>query len=171
LNSKEEEEFLRRYAFLVGSLVINFQSLELLLRGFLQDQPGAEPLGLPPGQDFYSSPEGSVVALCPLTNHDSLDKLIEKYNRIAHAQGKPKVDPKLVEVRDALAHGRNSATTEGVPMRSIKFSAPLHPDKKTVRVSFNAVLDEKWFKEQKARVVAALFTVHQAAGRAGEAQG
>jgi hypothetical protein len=38
-------------------------------------------------------------------------------------------------------------------------------------VSFNAVLDETWFKEQKARVVAALFTVHQAAGRAGEAQG
>ena len=102
-----------------------------------------------------------MVAICPLTNRDSLDKLIEKYNRIAHAQGKPKVDPKLVEVRDALAHERNSATMEGVPMRSIKFSAPLHPDKKTVRVTFNAVLDEKWFKEQKT---CSRSIVHSASG-------
>jgi hypothetical protein len=56
----------------------------------------------------------------------------------------------------------NSATTEGIPMRSIKLSAPLHPDKKTVRVTFNAVLDEMWFKEQKARVIVALDTGHQA---------
>ena len=158
----EDEEFLKRYAFLVGSLVINFQSLEILLRLFLQAQPGAESMGIPYGQDIYSAPVGSVVGLCPLTNLDSLDKLIEKYNRVAYAQGKPKIDPKLVEVRDALAHGRNSATMEGIPMRSIKYSAPLHPEKKTVKVTFNAVLDEDWFKEQKARVVAAMRTVHQA---------
>lgn len=119
-------------------------------------------MGIPYGQDIYSSPVGTVVGLCPLTNLDSLDKVIEKFNRIAHVQGKPKIDPKLVEVRDALAHGRNSANMAGIPMRSIKFSAPLHPEKKTVKVSFNAVLDEQWFKEQKVRVLEALKSVQQA---------
>lgn len=162
MNPAEEQEFLKRYAYLVGSLVINFQSLELAIRAFLQAQPGAEPIGLPYGADFYAISVGTIVPLCPITSQDSLQDLIGKFNRIANDQGKPRVDPDLADVRDALGHGRNSATMEGVPMRSIKYSAPRKPDKKTVKVTFNAVLDENWFKQQRGRVLEALSTVHNA---------
>jgi hypothetical protein len=160
LNSGEGTEFLERYASRVGRLVINFQSLEIALRIFLQSQPGADPLGLPHGEDFYSRPVGSVVALCPLTNQDSLHDLIAKFNRVAHTQGKPKIDSTLTEIRDAVAHGRTTGTLTGL-MRSIKYSAPIPPDKKTVRVTFNTVLDEEWFKAQIERVYAALMTINK----------
>jgi hypothetical protein len=161
LNS-EHEEFLRRYAFNIGSLISNFQGLELLLRGFLQDQADAAPTGLPPGQNFYSTPVGSTLPVCPLTNYDTLGKLIKKFNEIADAQGKPKVDPALVEIRDALAHGRIAALDEGQPMRLIKYSRPLETEKTTVRVTFNAELNDSWFGDQRRRVISAMETVRGA---------
>jgi hypothetical protein len=162
LNSKHED-FLKRYAFNLGSLVSNFQGLELLLRAFLLDQVGAAPIGLPHGQDFYSAPVGSTVPVCPLTNYDSLGKLIEKFNEIADAQGKAKLDPTLVDIRDALAHGRIAALSEGKPMRLVKYSRPLEPKKTTVRVTFYAELNDKWFSDQRGRVISAIETVLGAA--------
>jgi hypothetical protein len=160
--NREEANFLKHYAFQIGSLVSNFQSLELLIRIFLQAQPDAEPIGIPHGQDVYSVPVGSVVPACPLTNYDSLGTLIKKYNEIADPRGKPGIDPTLVEIRDALAHGRISARIEEQPMRLIKYSHPLKPQRTTVLVTFNAVLDDKWFAEQKMRVIVAMEILHGA---------
>ena len=151
--TKEEIEFLERYASRMGKIIANLQGLELLLRAFLQDQPGAEATGFPDGTDFYSQPVGSVVPLCPLTNHDSLETLILKYNRVANSQGGQKIDPSLAKVRDALAHGRISASTGGSAMRLIKYSAAIPPGKKTVKVVFNAVLSEDWFVGQTRAVI------------------
>ncbi len=111
---------LEAYAHNMGSLLANFQSLEFALRSFLQDQPNARPLGVPWGYDLYSMSIGSEIAESELSSYDSLGELIKKYNRYADERGLNKVDPTLVEVRDALAHGRISAPIEGVHMRLIR---------------------------------------------------
>jgi hypothetical protein len=153
-------EYLKEYAFRIGSLVINLQGLEFYLRAFLQARLDAELLGLAPGEHIYSPVVGSVVNLSPLTNWDTLGELIGKCNATAEAENRPKLDPALVDIRDALAHGRIAALTPGKPTRLIKYSKPLKPHKTTVQVTFNSLLDEDWFKEQKGRVIVALETIH-----------
>jgi hypothetical protein len=61
-----------------------------------------------------------------------------------------------VKVRDALAHGRVMAATEGGILRLIKFDKP--KDGK-VRVSVNEHLTSAWFTEQKTLVRKALLYV------------
>lgn len=156
---QEHQAFLERYALLVGKLVINLQGLELLLRTFLQEQPGADPTGLPADQHIFSPTVGSILNLCPLTNWDTLGELIGKYNAIAEAKSRPTLDPTLVDIRDALAHGRIAALEFGTPTRLIKYSKPLKPHKKTVQVTFSALLNEDWFSKQVVRVSAAMQTV------------
>jgi hypothetical protein len=157
---RDHRKYLDRYALLVGKLVINLQSLEFLLRAFLQAQPGAEPIGLPQGQNILSTPVGSIVNLCPTTNWDTLGELIKKYNAIAEAKSLPKLDPTLVDIRDALAHGRIATLEFGKPTRLIKYSKPLKPHKTTVQVTFNALLDEDWFSKQVADIGAAMAMVY-----------
>ena len=94
------------YAYNLGSLLANFQSLELGLRAFLQQLPDARPLGIPYGEDIYSFPAGQAVPESELTSYDSLGRLIDKYNEAARDQGLAEIDHGLVDIRDALAHGR-----------------------------------------------------------------
>jgi hypothetical protein len=46
---------------LLGKLVANLQSLEFILRGFLQELPSARPIGIPYGADIYSFPVGTEL--------------------------------------------------------------------------------------------------------------
>jgi len=147
---------LEEYAFHMGSLMANFQSLEFSLRAFLQNQPDARPIGIPYGQDVYATLIGEEIAESELSSYDSLGELIKKYNQIAEERGLTKVDPTLVDVRDALAHGRISAPIEGAHMRLIKYSRPKNG---RVTVTFNAVLSEDWFRAEKGRAVGALMSV------------
>lgn len=106
----------------LGGLVANFQSLEFVLRVFLQ---GSAPLnGIPYGTDIYSFPIGTVLPKNELTNYDSLGKLIRRFNAEMTVQGRPEIDSSLVEVRDALAHGRVSGAAEDKNLRLLKFSTP-----------------------------------------------
>jgi hypothetical protein len=73
---KDHSKYLERYALLIGKLVVNFQGLELLLRTFLQEQPGAQRPRLSQGETIFSPPVGSIVDLCPLTDWDTLGMLI-----------------------------------------------------------------------------------------------
>jgi hypothetical protein len=87
----------------------NLLSLEFLLRVFLQSLPTARPIGIPYGTDLYSYPVGTEVPESELTSYDTLGKLIDKYNRQVKARGYEEIDRTLIEIRDALAHGRVSS--------------------------------------------------------------
>jgi hypothetical protein len=142
---------LDEHARQLGGLVGNFQSLEFLLRVFLQ---GSAPLdGIPYGTDIYSFPIGTVLPENELTNYDSLGKLIRRFNAEMTVQGRPEIDGSLVEVRDALAHGRVSSDAEDKDLRLLKFSRPKNGK---VRVTFNEELTDVWFASQKKRVVEAV---------------
>jgi len=140
-----------KHAGTLGRLVGNLQSLEFLLRLFLQKQPSARPLGMAPGKDVYSYPVGSWLPENDLTSYDSLGQLIDKYNAQPHVT---QVDRSIVEVRDALAHGRVSGTDDSTqPLRLMKFSRPCAG---RVRVEYNEELSPEWFSTEIRRVLDAV---------------
>lgn len=137
----------------LGQLLGNFQSLEFILRAFLQGLPSARPVGIPYGTNIYSFPVGTELPESELTSYDPLGKLIEKFNAEMSTRGLSGIDPKLVEVRDALAHGRVSAASVDDNLRLLKFDRPVNG---RVRVVFNERLTEAWFASQKKRVYEAI---------------
>ncbi len=134
----------------LGELVGSFQSLEFLLRVFLQELPIARPIG---SIDIYAFPVGAEIPENEMTSYDSLSKLIEKFNAEMEKRNLPKIDSALVEVRDALAHGRVSAASMDDNLQLLKFDKPKNGK---VRVVFNERLTETWFMSQKKRVYEAI---------------
>jgi hypothetical protein len=145
----------------LGGLVGNFHSLEFILRAFLQQLPTARPIGIPHGADIYSFPVGTELPESELTSYDSLRELIEKFNREMGRRSLPGVDETLVEVRDALAHGRVSAADPSDTLRLLKFSKPQNG---RVRITFGETMTAAWFQTQKQRVLDAIHAVAQDLG-------
>ena len=144
---------------LLGRLVGHFQSLEYILRGFLQELPSARPIGIPYGTDIYSLSVGAELPESEITSYDSLDDLIKKFNIEMKKQGLSTIDKKvLVDVRDALAHGRVSSSTPDDNMRLLKFDSPKNG---CVHIVFNQQMDEAWFKAQITRVKQAILAITQ----------
>lgn len=141
----------------LGGLLANFHSLEFVLRIFLNRLPGARPMGVLYGTDIYLSPVGTELPENDITSYDSLGQLFAKFNAEMVKRGKAQLDLTLVDLRDALAHGRVSAAVPDDTLRLIKFDKP--QDGK-VRVTFNELTTEQWFTAQKARVIAALKLAH-----------
>lgn len=127
----------------------NFQSLEFALRAFLTKYSPPPFVPYAASSDVFSFPVGSVLPENPLTNYDSLGMLIEKANKLLRQQHAPQLDKSLVDIRDALAHGRISSLQEEEQLRLIKYSKP---DNGQVEVKYNEVLDEQWFTLHKRRV-------------------
>jgi len=146
------------HARYLGKLVANFQSLEFILRAFLQQLPTAPPVGLAHGTDIYSFPVGREVPENELTNFDSLGQLVKKFNSEMKRRGLNEIDEHLIAVRDALAHGRVSAANPNDEMRLLKFSKPKNG---RVRVEFNEVMSAAWFKGQLIRVHEAILAVQR----------
>lgn len=149
---------LEEHARHLGALVSNFQSLEFVLRLLLQKCPSARPYGVPYGTDIYSYPVGAELPENEVTSYDTLGQLIEKYNAEIANLGLAPMDETIVEIRDALAHGRVSAADPGNELRLLKFSKPVDG---RVRVTFNQALSSDWFTAQKKRVYEAMQSVHQ----------
>lgn len=142
---------------LLGKLVGHFQSLEFILRGFLQKLPSARPIGIPYGTDIYSFSVGTELPESEITSYDSLSTLIGKFNSEMKKQGLSTIDATIEEVRNALAHGRVSSSTPDDNMRLLKFDKPKNGH---VRVVFNQQMDEAWFNAQIKCVQQAILAVY-----------
>jgi hypothetical protein len=123
----------------LGKIVSNLQSLELLLRVFLCDA----------NKEHFTIPNAETASVPKnyLTNYDPLGRLIDKYNARLSARERPQfeVDRSLVNVRDAIAHGRLCSPVEGFPLTLYKFGKP---DEKTGSVPVEAVISvsDEWLK-------------------------
>jgi len=82
-----------------------------------------------------------------MSSFDSLWQLIKKFNDLPHHT--KSVDPSLVDLRDALAHGRVFAGPDDDHFRIVKFDKPANG---SARISYNQVMTEQWFIEGKRRV-------------------
>jgi hypothetical protein len=143
----------------LGKLIANLQGLELTLRAHLsytgkwpQDKPGV---------DLYSRKVGEKVPLTIVTSYHSLRDLINEFNA-ARPSGSPALPTELVDVRDALAHGRISAAEIGNALRLIKFSRP-EPGATEVTITHNELMNTEWFKKQIRLALAAMKIVFDAA--------
>lgn len=152
-----------KHTLSLGKLVVNLQSLEFLLRGFLSTIYDLDSNGLIPGmpRDMYDLDVGTVVPENYLTNYYSLGQLIDKYNSYVNARDTSLSINKqiLVDLRDALAHGRVSGPAPSPPLKIIKFDPPRGGQ---VRVTFSQTMDENWFKSQIPLVYAELKKVYNA---------
>jgi hypothetical protein len=150
----------------VGKLVVNLQSLEFALRAFLyeitkrtrQNASSYEELKLD------KLKEGDIVEGNAFTNYDDLRTLIIKYNnnpKISSAGFT--INETIVDIRDAIAHGRVFGITPKPPMTLLKFSKPFgEPPNKQVEVKFSVLLTREWFNEQLPKVQSAALVVAKA---------
>jgi hypothetical protein len=150
---------LAKYATLTGRLLVSFQCLEFALRAFLygRGDPPHEPL--PPGIDLNTVNFGDIVPENAMTRWDSLTHLIKRYNRSIN-DPQFAVDLSLVELRDALAHGRIAASFSGPNLTLIKFTRPYAG---RVEVGYREELTQEWLASQIQRVLAACEKVARAA--------
>lgn len=136
LGTPDESEM---HLITLGGIVTQLHFIEYSIRYYLFSRNPQK--ALPFLETWPSLKEGDSVPENELTNYDHLRTLIDKYN--ARAPAHLKVDPNIVKIRDALAHGR--ATTEGsFPMRLIKFSKAVNG---AVNVEYCQKLDSQWLRE------------------------
>ena len=133
----------------IGSIVINLQSLEFALRLFLDetqghsDSPRNTPLNLAGLNIDEWVPENYF------TNYDTLKQLIRKVNNELQKRGlSERIDESLVELRDAIAHGRVLSLNPDGPFHILKFSKPID-DKTQVKISVD--MTPEWLSRQTKR--------------------
>jgi len=148
---------LSEHATLMGKLLLSFQCLEYALRAFLYERRDPPHKPLAPGTDLNTMLFGDVVPENAITRWDSLSYLIKRYNR-AVGDGQLAVDHSLVELRDALAHGRMAASGRNFAL--VKFSRPFAG---RVDVGFREELSKEWMQNQIKRVFAECEKVGRAA--------
>jgi hypothetical protein len=125
----------------LGKVIGNLLTLELMLRVFLCEAAG-ENLD-------YPNPGDTHVDETHLTNRKSLKPIIVEYNSGLNLTERQQyaVDLSVVEIRDALAHGRIASSVAAFPATLYKFGDKDQSGKLVVeRVD---VLDKKWFSEKR----------------------
>jgi len=143
----------------MGKLVVNFQSLEFALRAFLVNYEIGSGVSYARSVNPSEMNEGDIVSENAFTNYDTLGQLITKYN--AHnkiSSAGLTIDVTLVDIRDAIAHGRISSDTPDSIAKLLKFDKP---ENKAVKVAFSVLMTKEWFGEQIKRVYAAILKVNE----------
>jgi len=136
----------------MGKILSNLQSLEFALRLFLHEVQKANTASQTVSLDLQSLSVGHWVPENPLTNYDTLGQLIEEVNVELQVRGlQDRVDQSIVELRDALAHGRVSSMRPEGPFRILKFSKPSNGK---VQVTVAVEMTPKWLAQQINRTFA-----------------
>jgi hypothetical protein len=109
----------------IGMVVINLLGLEYILRAFLYSISNQDKKE----QGFSLDPKklagGGYVPENYFTNFDSLKKLIDNVNAKLKSRGiTEQIDGSVVELRDAIAHGRLSSDSTNAPLYILKFDRP-----------------------------------------------
>jgi hypothetical protein len=126
----------REHLVLVGTIFMNLQALETVLRYFLLRLRGEDPQ--------FPQPGDSDAAETSLTNFVSLGDLIDDFNEsLADTEKKFEVDRQVVTIRDALAHGRLLAILRQPPYRLWKFGRGKNG---RVPVEFSEELTVDWLR-------------------------
>jgi hypothetical protein len=134
---------MNEHAQLLGELVNNLLSLELVLRLFLLEKNSHRSK-----VDYFSLKIGDIVDEDEFTNYDTLGKLIDKYNDYVKSYDPALIiDKSLVSTRDALAHGRIARSRPEGSSRLLKFDKPDNNGR--VRVTHSEEMDVEWFNRNK----------------------
>jgi len=132
----------------LGRLMVNLQSLEFALRAvLLKHKEGSEPSG-----NLENLTVGDCVPVNSFTSYASLGELIEEFNKlVSQRHSACRVDPAVVDTRDALAHGRVAGKGLEGPMELLKFGRRKPTGQgqaKCVPVTHAVTMDKQWFDQQ-----------------------
>jgi hypothetical protein len=134
----------------MGILVANLQSLEFAIRSYLYNKDiHSKQQKSEFDKKIYDFKEGDEVEENAFTNYDTLGELIGKYNRVVESIDTSLCIDKerIVNVRDALAHGRiaRESPSAHMPQKLIKYDKPSNGK---VRVTHCFAMTKDWFGEQ-----------------------
>jgi hypothetical protein len=133
----------------LGSIVVNLQSLEFALRLFLDETQSYPNSQNDTVTNLTGLDVGEWVSESYFTNYDTLKQLIRKANSELQKRGlSDRIDESLVELRDAIAHGRVLSSNPDGPFRILKFSKPID-GKVQVKISVDMTPD--WLSQQTKR--------------------
>jgi hypothetical protein len=133
----------------IGSIVTNLQSLEIALRLFLDETQGYSDSLKDTRSNLTGLNVGEWVPENYITNYDTLGQLIRKANSELQRHGlSERIDESLVELRDAIAHGRVLSLRPDGPFHILKFSKP--KDGKT-QVKISIEMTPEWLSQQTKR--------------------
>ena len=125
----------------LGKVIGNLHTLEVLLRVFLSEAHG---------QDSSFPIKEAEVPLTHLTNFMSLGELIDEYNeQLLENESAFAVLREVVEIRDALAHGRLTSLTTSFPLTLHRFGKPRAGK---VPVKLTVLLSKEWFDRNRQLV-------------------
>lgn len=85
---------------------------------------------------------GDMVEINALTNKDDLRQTLEKYNKRASLDRRIEIEP-IVNLRDALAHGRAFGFGSVKPLRLLKFSRKTKGEKILIELALD--MTDEWF--------------------------
>lgn len=151
----------------LGKLIGNLLTIEGLARLLLAINKAGSLKATRPALPNVT--KGDLVDITPISDPESLTSVLKKYN--AHiAKNRPdlKVDvPTIVNLRDALAHGRvfgfgNPQNASSTPLRLLKFAK--NPQNKKVKVELCEDMTEQWFNENIQILEKASENIRQALG-------
>ena len=126
-----------------GKVAGNLLTVEQLLRIFLCEA-GNEKVE-------YPKPGEKEAKLTHLTNRDPLSAVITEFNsQLSKDESSYTVDNSIVDIRDAMAHGRLVSTAE-YPVTLYRFGKPVGD---RVAVANADVLDVAWFDAKRTLVFA-----------------
>lgn len=128
----------RKYAENLGRLVNNMQELEMLLRATLFQDEITRGISK---QTDKTLVQGEIIPENAYTNWDTLGVLIQKYNKLTISAGLT-IDETLVDIRDAIAHGRVFAYTPSGINQLVRFHKP---ENNLVKVKFSVSMTDEWF--------------------------
>jgi hypothetical protein len=132
-----------------GWIIVNLQALEFALRLFLHELNRIHNTANEPQFDFMNLSIGEWIPENYITNYDTLNQLIQKVNFELNSRGlSERIDDQLVELRDALAHGRVIACNPKGPYRILKFSKPKNGK---VKVTVLVEVTPDWLSQQIRR--------------------
>jgi hypothetical protein len=143
----------------IGGLFSNLQTIEFQIRAHLAWARFPEVAGMPQGHKLADFHIGNEYVAGSFTSYDALPALIDKFNEVAVKHSHRILDRGLIELRDALAHGRCAADPGDNYFRLIKFSMARAG---RVTVVYNAIMDSAWYDRQRRMLSDALWVLADA---------
>lgn len=149
------------YYALLGGLVANRLSLEVALRAFLAYHNRDRE----PEADLSRCTAGAKVPVNSFTNYDTLDKLVQKFNKVMKRHKSAlRIDSRVLDLRDMIAHGRVFGERPDPPYTLWKFGKPSGGQ---VVVEACEVLDEQWLRNAARTVSEQLLLIRRASKELG----
>lgn len=132
----------KRHALNLGKLLGMLQSIEMGSRMAIVklDRRAADQVQ----SQLPQLKAGDMVEINALTNSDDLRQTLEQYNKRASLDRRIEIEP-IVNLRDALAHGRVFGFGSVKPLRLLKFSRKTKGEKILIELALD--MTDEWFGE------------------------